>query len=208
LNKRGITSAALAGLLAGGAVALFAVSIAMPRLVVRMDGDFLRVSVAPHLNFLKDRLLERLKDGASVGFIAQLTIAPTQNSLIAEARSVARFALSYDVWEQKFSVTRFGERPEPPRSISHLLSAEATETWCLEHMTIERSLIPADRPFYVQLDLRAEDPGSQLGIVGESGINVTQIIDYFRTSVKGGPKPITVTSGPLRLADLRKAGPG
>jgi hypothetical protein len=199
-------SAVLAGTLA---ICAFAVT-ALPRLLVRVEGDYLRISVTPHLNFLKDRVLERLKVGASVQFIGQLTITQGPNSLVADtqARSVARFAFSYDLWEQKFSVTKFGERPDL-RSSASLGSAEATETWCLDHMTIERSLIPPDRPFYVQLDLREEDPHDRLGIVGESGVNITQLIEFLGKPVKGGPKPIRITtSAPLRLADLRKAGPG
>jgi hypothetical protein len=205
-----VVAAVLAGALACMlAISAFAVT-GLPRLLVRLEGDYLRISVTPHLNFLKDRVLERLKDGASVQFIGQLTVTQGPNSLIpdAQARSVARFAFSYDIWEQKFAVTKFGDRPDL-RSSSPLGSAEATETWCLEHMTIERSLIPPDRPFYVQLDLREEDPQNRLGIVGESGVNITQLIDFLGKPVKGGPKPIRVTTvSPVRLADLRKAGPG
>ena len=207
---RPVDSVALAAVLVGTlAVCAFAVT-GLPRLLVRLEGDYLRISVTPHLNFLKDRVLERLKDGASVQFIGQLTVTQGPNSLIpeAQARSVARFAFSYDIWEQKFAVTKFGERPEL-RSSSPLGSAEAIETWCLEHMTIERSLIPPDRPFYVQLDLREEDPQNRLGIVNESGVNITQLIEFLGKPVKGGPKPIRVTTiSPVRLADLRKAGPG
>jgi hypothetical protein len=204
---RPVASTVLAGTLA---ICAFAVT-SLPRLIVRLEGDYLRISVTPHLNFLKDRVLERLKDGASVQFIGQLTVTQGPNSLIpdAQARSVARFAFSYDIWEQKFAVTKFGERPDLRSSSPLLGSAEATERWCLEHMTIERSLIPADRPFYVELDLREEDPRDRLGIVGDSGVNITQLIEFLGKPVKGGPKPIRVTtSGPLRLADLRKAGPG
>jgi len=204
-SLRPVLTVVLAGTLA---ICAFAVT-GLPRLLVRLDGDYLRISVTPHLNFLKERV-ERLKDGASVEFIGQLTVTQGPNSLIpdAQARSVARFAFSYDIWEQKFAVTKFGERPEL-RSSSPLGTAEATETWCLEHMTIERSLIPPDRPFYVQLDLREEDPQNRLGIVNESGVNITQLIEFLGKPVKGGPKPIRVTTGsPVRLADLRKAGPG
>ena len=207
---RPVHSAALAAVLAGTlAICAFAVT-GLPRLLVRLDGDYLRISVTPHLNFLKDRVVERLKDGASVEFIGQLTITQGPNSLVpdAQARSVARFAFSYDIWEQKFAVTKFGERPDLHSSAS-LGTAEATETWCLEHMTIERSLIPPDRPFYVQLDLREEDPQNRLGIVNESGVNITQLIEFLGKPVKGGPKPIRITTvSPVRLSDLRKAGPG
>jgi hypothetical protein len=208
LNSRDLRTAYGAALACAVAICAFAVTSTLPRLLVHLEGDYLRVSVTPHLNFIKDRVLERLKDGASVQFLGQLTITQGPNSPVTEARAVARFAFSYDIWEQKFAVTKFGERLDQKSSAS-LFSADAAETWCLDHMTIDRSLIPTDRPFYIQLDLREEDPRDRLGIVGESGVNITQLIEFLGKPVKNGPKPIRiVTNGPLRLADLRKAGPG
>jgi hypothetical protein len=177
--------------------------VSAPQLLVRLDGDYLRVSVAPHLNFISGRALERLKDGASVAFIGQLTIVENPNAIVPEARSAARFALSYDIWEEKFAATRMGDRPDSRRSVSHL-SAFSIENWCLDNLVIERAQVPADRAFYVQLDLRAEDPREQNRIMGDSGINITQLIDVFRAPVRGGQKPWHYMAGPMRLADLRK----
>src|SRR5438067_8074017 len=120
-------------------------------LAVRLDGDYLRISL-PHIDFLKGKPLDRLKDGASVAFIGQLTITTSPNSVPA-ARSVARFAWSYDIWEERFSVTKIGQTPESRRTVSHL-SAMAAENWCIDNMGIDRSLIPANQQFYVHLDLR------------------------------------------------------
>ena len=186
-------------------VCAFAVTSVYPKLLIRLDGDYLRVAVSPHLSFLAGRTLDRLKDGASIGFAGQLTITSGPNSLIPEARAVAHFALSYDIWEQKFAAVKMAEHPDGRRAVSHL-SAEAMETWCIDNLSIERSLVPADRPFYVQLDLRAEDPRDQAGLVGDSGINITQLIEIFRSPVRAGQKPFRLTNGPLRLSDLRKAG--
>ncbi|MDE3197809.1 MAG: hypothetical protein KGN84_15785 [Acidobacteriota bacterium] len=202
MKNRGARRVFIGALLGAGAVCVFAVTVAQPQMKVFLDGDYLRISVAPHLNFLSGRTLERLKDGDSVAFVGQLTITPALNSVSTDARSVARFALSYDIWEQKFAVVKIGERPDLRRSISHL-SAEATENWCLENLAVDRSLLPADRSFYVQLDLRADESRGQ-GIVGESGLNITQLIDVFRSPAKGGSKPVHLSSGPIRLSDLRK----
>jgi hypothetical protein len=192
--------ALIAALTAGVA---FAVTPAPLELIARLDGDFLRIA-APHLTFLSGKPLERLKDGGSVAFVAQLTILSSPNAVVADARSVARFALSYDIWEEKFSVTKIGDRPETRRSqVSHL-SKEATQNWCLDNLTLDRAALPGDRPFYVQLDLRAEDPRDQLGIVGDPGINITRLIEIFSRPVKGSQPRWLLQTGPLRLADLRK----
>jgi len=182
--------------------ALGAVSSASDDLVVFLDGDYLRVSL-PHIDFLKGKPVERLKDGASVAFIGQVTITTSPNSISPVARSVARFALSYDIWEERFSVTKIGQSPESRRTVS-LLSAQATENWCLDNLVIDRSQVPADKQFYVQLDLRAEDPKDQLGIIGDPGINLTRLIEMFGRAPRSPQERWLFNSGPFRLADLKK----
>ena len=171
-------------------------------LTVRLDGDYLRINL-PHLDFLKGKPLERLKDGASVAFIGQLSINTSPNSLTPIARAVARFALSYDIWEERFSVTKIGERPEYRRTASHL-SQQAVENWCLDNLVIDRSQLPADKDFYVQLDLRAEDPRDQLGIIGDPGINLTRLIELFGRPPRSPQERWLLSSGPHRVADLKK----
>jgi hypothetical protein len=182
--------------------ALGAVSSASDDLVVFLDGDYLRVSL-PHIDFLKGKPVERLKDGASVAFIGQVTITTSPNSISPVARSVARFALSYDIWEERFSVTKIGQSPESRRTAAHL-SAQATENWCLDNLVIDRSQIPADKQFYVQLDLRAEDPKDQLGIIGDPGINLTRLIELFGRAPRSPQDRWLFSSGPFRLNDLKK----
>jgi hypothetical protein len=172
-------------------------------LAVHLDGDYLRVTL-PHINFLQGKPLERLKDGGSVAFLGQLTITTAPGLLNPVARSVARFALSYDIWEEKFSVTKIGQTPDSRYSASHL-SAQATETWCLDNLGIDRSQIPSDRQFYVNLDLRAEDPRDQLGIIGDPGINITRLIEIFGRPTHGAQPHWLKSSGPYRLEDLKKS---
>ena len=169
---------------------------------VFLDGDYLRVSM-PHLDFLKGKPLDRLKDGASVAFIGSVTITTSPNSLSPVAQSVARFALSYDIWEERFSITKIGQSPESRRTASHL-SAQATETWCLDNLVIDRGLLPADKQFYVRLDLRAEDPKDQLGIIGDSGVNLTRLIEYLGRPPRSPQERWLFNSGPFRLEDLKK----
>jgi hypothetical protein len=178
-------------------------SLSAQDLPVRLDGDYLRISL-PKVDFLKGKPLERLKDGATVAFIGQLTLSTSPNSLSPVARAVARFALSYDIWEERFSVTKIGQSPDARRSMSHL-SAQAAENWCFDNLVIDRSQIPADKQFWVQLDLRAEDPKDQLGIIGDPGINLTRLIELFGRAPRSAQPRLLLTSGPLRLADLKKS---
>lgn len=184
-----------------------AVRLSAQDLAVRLDGDYLRISL-PRVDFLQGKTLDRLKDGASVAFIGQLTISTSQLGTAAArtpaARSIARFALSYDIWEERFSVTRIGQTPAQRRTVSHL-SAAAAEAWCMDSLTIDRGLVPADKDFYVQLDLRAEDPKEQLGSVfGDPGINITRLIEIFGRPARGSQPRWLLSSGPHRLVDLKK----
>lgn len=187
---------------AATALCAFALTLGAGDIQVHLDGDYLRIA-APRLDFLSGKPLDRLKDGASVAFIGQLTISTSPNSLVPAARSVARFAFSYDIWEERFSVTKIGQQADSRRTASHL-SAQMAEDWCLENLAIDRSQIPADKPFYVQLDLRAEDPRDQLSFLGDPGINITRLIEIFGRPGRSAQPRWLRTAGPYRLDDLRK----
>ena len=89
-------------LLAGLAIPLSRLRAAEP-LAVSFDGDNLRVA-APGLHFLTGKPLERLKDAATVTFLSQLTLFSDAQGRCSNGRP-ERLVVSYDLWEEKFSVT-------------------------------------------------------------------------------------------------------
>jgi hypothetical protein len=192
----------LALLAAGALVSAYAIEYNAWRLNARLDGDLLRVS-APNFSFLSGKSLQRLKDGASVAFIAQLTVSSSPNYVVPDARTVARFAVSYDIWEERFAVTRISDRPDQKRTVSHL-AGPAAEAWCFDSLAINRSDLPADRPFYLQLDLREEDPRDQSGVIGDTGISIARMLEVFSRPVRDKQAYPVLKSGPLRLEDLLK----
>jgi hypothetical protein len=199
--------ATLAALVAGAAISAYAIEYNEHRLAARIDGDLLRVS-APNFSFLNGKSLERLKDGASVAFIAQLTVSESRNWVIPDAATVAHFAVSYDIWEERFSVALFseskpGDRPEQKRMISHL-SGPAAEAWCFDKLAVSLAALPANRPFYLQLDLRVQDPGDQAGVIGETGISIARMVEIFSRPVREKQIHWLLDGGPLRLDDLRR----
>jgi hypothetical protein len=163
------------------------------------DGDTLHIA-APGLHFLTGKPLERLKDGAAVTFLSQLTIS-TDNNRTPFRRLPERFVLSYDLWEEKFSVTRLSGLP---RSASRLTSAEA-EAWCLESMAISASGLNPDRQFWLRLEMRAADPREEAAVVGEPGINITRLIEVFSRRPRAEQPAWNLEAGPLRLSQLKKA---
>lgn len=185
-------------LLAGMAVSLSPARGAQP-IEVTFDGDNLHVS-APTLHFLTGKPLERLKDAATVVFLSQLTLFG-ENRDVAIRRAPVRFVVSYDLWEEKFSVTELGSTP---RSTPHVLSAAAAEAWCLEGLAISAMGVAPDRPFWLRFELRTADQKDLSGGAGEPGLNLRSLIELF--SQKPGPDDPNWTRevGPLRLEDLRR----
>jgi hypothetical protein len=182
------------------AILMFCAGLRAQDLAVHLDGDYLRVSL-PHIDFLQGKPLNRLKDGGSVAFIGRVTITSTPTSLNPIAQSLAQFALSYDIIQEEFSVTKIGKNSR--RSQSHL-TAEAAELWCLDNLGIDRSELPADRSFYVNLDLRVEDPRDEPRIIDDGGIILSRMIEVFGRSSRGAQPHWLKSSGPYRLDDLKK----
>jgi hypothetical protein len=196
---RGFRISRRSWLLAGVAAPLFPARGAQP-IEVTFDGDNLHVS-APSLHFLTGKPLERLKDAATVVFLSQLTLLD-ENRDVAIRRAPVRFVVSYDLWEEKFSVTQLGNTP---RSTPHLLSAPAAEAWCLEGLAISTLDLAPDRRFWLRFELRTADQKDLSGGAGEPGLNLRSLIELF--SRKPGPEDPNWTRdvGPLRLEDLRRS---
>jgi len=166
-------------------------------LLVRRDGERLRVS-APRLHFLTGKPLERLRNGSSLAVNAQLALLKDRGGAVAD-RAVGRCMFSYDLWEEKFSVSALAS---PPRSISHL-SSTAAETWCLDGLSLPSGGLAREQPFWLRLELRAEDAKDRPGVVGESGINLARLIELFSRPSRTQQQTWLVEDGPFRLADLK-----
>ena len=171
---------------------------ATERLSVAWDGDDLHVA-APQLHFLAGKPLDRLRDGAAVVFLTQLTLT-TDNFTTSLRRTPERFVFSYDLWEEKFSVTKLGEGQ---RTVAHL-SATAAEAWCLDNVAISATGLPQDRPFWLRFELRAAEPKDEAAVIGESGLNLTRLIEIFSRRPRDQQPQWTADAGPLRLGDLKR----
>jgi hypothetical protein len=165
---------------------------------VRLDGDDLRVA-APQFRFLTGKPLEKLKDGATVVFLTQLSIS-TEGNAPAVKRAVDRFVVSYDLWEEKFSVMENGA---DRARVSHLSSA-AAEAWCLDRLAVGIGGLAPDKPFWVRLELRAEDARDQAGVLDDTGINLTRLIEIFSSPARSQQMRWEQVAGPMRLLELKR----
>jgi hypothetical protein len=177
-------------------VSLTAPLAAQPFALRAADGQ---VSVrGPRLGLLEGRTRSRLEDGRSVGVAFELTVmsAPA-GPVLAQAR--VRFHLSYDLWEERFAVTKEGT---PTQSTSHL-AAPAAEDWCLRHVTVPRAALGGagrGARVWVRLSYRVEDPASGAG-VEDSPFSLRGLVDLFSGRAGGDDSVHTFEAGPLVLPD-------
>ncbi|PYS42767.1 MAG: hypothetical protein DMG14_02905 [Acidobacteria bacterium] len=172
--------------------------LAAQSLTARLDGDQLRIA-APRLHFLLGEALNRLHDGATVKYQFQLTTRADRSGTVL-ARAQEQFAISYDLWEEKFAVTKIGS---PSRSISHL-SAAAAETWCVDNMTIPVAALNANQPFWIRLDYRADQATAAADPQDNSGFTLSGLIDIFSRRTRNEQLHGSEEVGPLRLENLKK----
>jgi hypothetical protein len=166
-------------------------------LTLRIDGGRLRVN-APRLHFLVGEAFNRLRDGATLRYEFLLSVRTVRNGTV-QAQAGEMFAISYDLWEEKFAAAKLGTSP---RSISHLTAA-AAELWCVENISIPVSAIPANRPVWVRLDYRADNMNASADPPENSGFTLSGLIDIFSRRTRAEPFYGVEEIGPLRLDSLK-----
>jgi hypothetical protein len=172
--------------------------LAAQSLTARVDRDQLHVA-APRTHFLTGEALNRLRDGATVAYEFQLTARADRAGKVL-ARSQERFAVSYDLWEEKFAITKLGSSP---RSVSHL-SAAAAEAWCVENTSIPVGALTPNEPFWLRLDYRADNSTSTSDQLDNSSFTLSGLIDIFSRRPRSEQVHGSEEVGPLRLDNLRK----
>lgn len=191
--------AARSGLIALICFDLIALSVSSGDLFVRQAPGEIRVT-APHAHFLTAQALERLHDGAAAQFDFQFSVAAgSKNNVVA--RAVERFVVSYDVWQEKFSVVRLRDfRKSGPKA-----SAIAAESWCVDNIALAASLFPSDQQLWAKLEIRSVDPKDQTSAWADSGISVTTLIELFSRPTRPQQDRWSLETPPFRLADLKPA---
>ena len=158
---------------------------------------------APGFSFLKGDPLARLKEGRSVRVELGGLVLPAPGKLpAAAARRV--FALSYDLWEERFAVTTVEARAQ---SVSHLALA-AAEAWCVEQLTIPLTALGAlgDQPFWIRLEYRILD-GDAASDQPDSGYTLQALIDALSRRRKTEASPHALEAGPFRTPARRSSSP-
>ena len=107
---------------------------------------------APRVHFLTGKPLDRLHNAADVPFDFQITLWSDTHSHLFN-RTAARFVVSYDVWEETFSVMKL----QTPRKMASHLTDRAAEAWCLSQLPVDVAGLDDAQKFWARLEIRAQD---------------------------------------------------
>lgn len=175
------------------------VSIALAQsLTAHIEGEQLHIS-SSRIHFLTGEALQRLKDGATVNYQFDLTARPEGPGKLF-GRSADRFAVSYDLWEEKFAVTKLGA---VPKSASHL-SAAAAEAWCISNTSMPVGVLPSNERFLIRIEYRAEESNTSADPPDNSSFSLSTLVDIFSRRTRGEQVHGSEEIGPLRLSDLKR----
>lgn len=167
-------------------------------LTVDTAGDALRIRVVG-FSFLKGDPLARLKDGRSVRVeLAAMVLPGAGKPAAATIRRI--FALSYDLWEERFAVMMMGPRSQ---SVSHLASA-AVEAWCIQQLAIPLTALSRDAPFWIRLEYRILE-GDAASDSPDSGYTLQALIDLLSRRRQAVAAEHTLEAGPFKA--LRGSSP-
>ena len=182
------------------AIAIVAAPHRLPAqtLDVRIVGEQLHVRGAG-IGLIEGAVSQHLKDGRSVRVDFELTILDKPRG-IAITQSRQSFIVSYDLWEQRFAVTRTGT---PPRSISHLMARDA-EAWCLDNVTVPASTLASagrDKPFWIRVRYQVQDQKPSSDPDDDSTFGLRTLIDVLSRRKADEPLPRSLEGGPFRLGN-------
>jgi len=148
-------------------------------------------------------VLDRLHNGDAAAFDFAFSLVSEGGT---SRTTGARFVISYDLWEERFSVTRLAREGVSEVSASHL-GRESAEAWCLENISLSASGVREDRTFRARLLLRAERPGETGPLVGDNGISLGAIVDLLSRRNRAEQQTWSLESPPFRLGDARPKEP-
>lgn len=198
MRPRPSARAAWLWLVAAASLAPAAAGSAAQSLRVNAADDGLHIKVS-RLPFIEGDALNRLRDGQSVGVEIELSVLidPDRRTLWQGRQ---RFSLSFDIWEERFAVTRGGT---PPRSVSHLTARDA-EAWCLDSLVIPRAALASlgrDAPFWLRLTYRVDRPDAAAEPDDDTRFTLARLIDILGRRGDDSPSVRTMAAGPFKVPD-------
>ena len=163
---------------------------------VATEGGALKIR-APGFSFLEGQPLAQLKDGRTVRVELAVSVLPGAGKApVTTSRRV--FALSYDLWEERFAAAMADSRSE---SISHA-TASAAVSWCIDQAAIPLSALGAlegGAPFWIRLEYRILNGDDAADPDQGAGFTLQALIDALSRRRKSDSLGDRLEAGPFRL---------
>jgi hypothetical protein len=166
-------------------------------LLLERRGDHLHIA-APQLHFLSESATQKLRNGSTVTYVLTLTVAQ-EHSRKPVFFLQKRFVVSFDLWEEKYSVVQRGLENH---SASRMNTA-AAEAWCFENMPIPVSFVLERQPFMVRLECSMDSGEEKEAGENHSSLTLAGLIDIFSRKRQEEPSRWEAIAGPLRLEELK-----
>lgn len=187
-----------------GAAALLLCPRALPQqdLKPAWDGTTLRLRGSP-VHFLSGRALDVIRNGRAVAYDFQLSLMQNGTSV---RRTLQRFVVSYDLWEERFRVTRLASG-DIPRLAASNLTLPAAEAWAVENVSLATEGLSTTVAYTVQLEVRAEpDADASAASALERGISLTALVEIFSRPPRSQQQKWNVQMAASTLDQLRTKG--
>jgi hypothetical protein len=162
-------------------------------ILVERHGDYLSVA-APQLHFISGKALEKLHNGSAITYVIMLTVLPEH---FKKQTLNMKFAVSYDLWEQNYSVSRI-----PDGRAASRLSVAMAEAWCLENIAIPIRSVPERQSFMIRLECTVEE-NERKEDAKPTGNPLGDLVDIFSRKKQEAPQRWEISAGPFRLEELK-----
>ncbi|WP_031501021.1 hypothetical protein [Bryobacter aggregatus] len=162
------------------------------------DGQL--VATALNVRFLEGKALDRLKNGQSVAFDFQLQLLDGQKTL---ARSLERFVLSYDLWEETYSAVQLSQAsPRTPVYSTTRLKSDAVANWCLGRMKLRLNEADKQKPLTLQLEIRSTGAKIANPLRPQGTVDLGVLVEIFSRPPDPKEARFTAQSQPFTLGSL------
>jgi hypothetical protein len=132
---------------------------------------------APTLKFLEGKPLDRLRNGQSVTFDFHLQVFDGARPL---GRSIQRFVLSYDLWEETFSAVQLSQNaPRTPVYSTSRLKSDAVAVWCLGRMRLPLPNVERNKPLTLQLEIRSAGSKIANPLRSQGSVDLGVLVELF-----------------------------
>lgn len=178
---------------------LFLQTLAAQAISPRLNDGQLSLN-ALNLKFLEGKALDRLKNGQSVTFDFQVQILDGVKPL---GRTVQRFVLSYDLWEETFSAVQLSQAsPRTPVYSTNRLKREAIADWCIRRMFLPLPSIDKLKPLTMQLEIRSAGVKLANPMRPQGSVDLGVLVEIFSRPVDPKELRFTATTKAFTLGAL------